>query len=162
MTTIKQQIGLAVAAALAISPAMAGCAPVASDEEVAASIEQAVNAGVPTVTGSFAKLGYSGVERTVWVRVYVDSDSPEELASILDQTLEAAWDASPIQPERITVDARMGMRPGDVELTPEGAIDLRPAARLLGLGDRASDALVVGSDTLVERYGEQDSRDSDD
>lgn len=162
MTTIKHQIGLAVAATLAITPAMAGCAPVASDDDTAASIEQAVNSNVASVSGSFAQLGYSGIERTVRVRVYVESDSPEELATVLDQTLETAWDASPTQPERITIDARLGSRPEDVELTPEGAIDLRPAARLLGLGDRAGDALVVGAAILVERYGEQDSRGSDD
>jgi len=160
---MNKQLALAIAASFAISPVLAGCAPVPSDDDIAASVEQAVNSRVPNVSGSYASLGYSGANRTVWVRLYVTSESPDDLAAMIDSTFETVWETSAVHPSRITIDAHVGERPDDVQLSPRTGIDLRPAADLLGLGDEAFDKVVVLSAAdLVDRYGAWTAAQADD
>jgi hypothetical protein len=154
MASMNKQLAIAVAASFAISPVLAGCAPVPADDDIAAAVEGAVNSRVSNITGSFARLGYSGTNRTVWVRLYLESESPDDLAAMIDETFECVWDTSAVQPSRITIDAHVGERPDDVQISPRSGIDLRDAADQLGIGDEAFDKVVVLSAAdLVERYG---------
>ena len=163
MTTIKQQIGLAVAAALVISPTMAGCAPVASDSEIATEIEEAVTSGVPHVTASHASLAYSGTARTIWIRVYVDSEATEDLSGVIDATLQTVWETSRVDPARVTIDAHLGDKPEKVEVRPRTGLDLRAAAKAIGLAAFAGDDVVaLSAIDLTSRYGAWTQPGSDD
>lgn len=154
MTTAKHQLGIALAAAVAVPLVLTGCS---SDDAIARDIETAVSESAPHITGSYASLAYSGLQRTVWVRVYVDTIDDEELSVVVDRALEAAWMASEVKPSRITIDAHEGSRPDAVEVRARSGVDLTAAAELLGIRDTAFNrVMVLNSSILTDRYGEWD------
>ena len=147
MNTKMRIVAAIVAASLPLL--LVGChVPGPSNEAIIPAIAEAHPAIVDVHVSSAT--GPSGI--SPWVRVYVEPGT-EDVAAVIDASLEALLVASPERPPNWTLDLAEGPKPDEVNLSV-GELEIEEAARELGLYDTYADRALSGvTEILEERYG---------
>ena len=159
MSTRGQRLMRAVIVSTAVPVLVAACAPTGPVEPSVDDVRAAIGAAVetvPTVTGSLVNVASAGVQaRSVRVALYVDDVTPTVLATTIDGALKAIWEATPFEPDHISISAVDGPLPDNATLGSMDGVDIVPIAEQLGLdaNDVTFDTLAVNASTLRVRYG---------
>jgi len=154
MTTRTKYFAATMAAALLCLAALTGCSQATSDSEVSRTLESALAKPVSHATSVSVGMGYDGPEqRTVSVRLYLDTSDDSVVTSSVDRALRTVWKTSPVRPSSIVVSVVEGPKPTDG--TKGTGLDLTTAATALGIPvpEVARDLLLVRASVLQKRYG---------
>ncbi|MCU1413966.1 MAG: hypothetical protein JWN80_1306 [Microbacteriaceae bacterium] len=154
MSTPRQYLVGAVAAALAIPIALSGCV-MQSDSEVTSGLQKTLASQVPHATGAVVGLASDGAERTVAVRLYVDDDQPAVVTAAVDKAVGLAWAGMPSEPSSVVISVVDGAEPAGASTSDSGGLDLSAAAadlgfRVPGIG---RDSLIIYRSELAKKYG---------
>lgn len=155
MTTPKQYLVSAVAAAIAIPAVLSGCTAQPSDSEVSTSLQKSMSSEVPHVTSALVSLGHDGSERTVVVRLYLDDVQQPVLTDAVDKATGIAWLGTPTEPSSVIISLVDGLEPPGASTSDIGGVNLSATASALGFqgGNTAPDGLIIYRVDLAKKYG---------
>lgn len=149
--------GLIIPAAVAIvvAPLFAGCAP--SNDQVGADLAAVVVAASPEIEGALAGYSSSGSSLRLSVKAYIptaESMSPEDLASVVEAGLEAAWLSAPQDPSFVVFGVVPTAKPENASSVQQDVARFPETGQILDDDGGTSDgSFGFDASTLALRFG---------